>query len=319
MHSDLSLSQLGLATCLLPFEQQSEGVIALEDSRTVRDERTGMGVKFMSSGIWLSISDMRAFMQRSPIAKSSQLLAAMLTLSAGFASAQVDSTKFMDKSQSQNNVSVNQLLTPNKAQRATEKAREDLIHGRFESAQREAELALDIFPRCATALNIQGAVNLWRANYAEAAREFQRAIDADPALGTAYLGLGLTFTYQGRFKEALVPLDRAAAFLPGSWTVHFEAALSHLGVGEPDIALKEVTYAERFMGTDPQKRAGISYLRGVALFQLKGYDASRVELNKALRLDPKGIYSTLARRRLEQLESIESQQGVKLSTERGHF
>ncbi|HEY3704440.1 MAG TPA: tetratricopeptide repeat protein [Terracidiphilus sp.] len=273
----------------------------------------------MSSRIWLSISDVRAVVQRSPIAKSSRLLAAMLAFSAGLASGQVDSTKFLDKSPSQNNVSVNQLLTPNKAQRATEKAREDLIHGRFESAQREAELALDIFPRCAIALDIQGVVNLRRANYAEAAREFQRAIDADPALGAAYLGLGLTYTYQGRFKEALVPLDRAAAFLPSSWTVHFEAALSHLGVGEPDTALKEVTYAERFMGVDPQKRVGVSYLRGVALFQLQGYDAARVELNKALRLDPRGIYSTLARRKLEQLKSMESHQEFELSTARGPF
>jgi tetratricopeptide (TPR) repeat protein len=270
----------------------------------------------MSSRIWLSISDMRGFVQLSPIARSSQLLAAMLAFSAGFATAQFDSTKFLDKSQSQNNVSVNQLLTPNKAQRATKKAREDLIHGRFESAQREAELALDIFPRCAIALNIQGAVNLWRANYPEAAREFQRAIDADPALGTAYLGLGITYTSQGRFKEALVPLDRAAAFLPSSWTVHFEAALTHLGVGEPDTALKEITFAERLMGLDPEKRAGVSYLRGVALFQLKGYEEARVELNKALALDPRGSYSTLARRKLEQLKFIESNQEIEHSA--GH-
>jgi tetratricopeptide (TPR) repeat protein len=269
--------------------------------------------------IWLSISAMRGFVRRSPIAKSSQLLAAMLAFSAGFASAQVDSSKFLDKSQSRNNVSVNQLLTPNKAQKATKKAREDLIHGRFESAQREAELALDIFPRCAIALNIQGAVNLWRANYDEAAREFQRAIDADPALGAAYLGLGLTYTYRGRFKEALIPLDRAAAFLPSSWTVHFEAALSHLGVGEPEAALKEISYAERFMGADPQTTAGVSYLRGVALLQLKGYDEARVELNKAIRIDPKGSYSTLARGRLEQLKSIESHEGIEHYGVRGPF
>ena len=139
----------------------------------------------------------------------------------------------------------------------------------------------------------------------------ERAIDADPALGTAYLGLGLTYIYQGRFKEALVELDHAAKFLPSSWTVHFEAALSHLGVGEPDTALKEVTYAERFAGVDPQKRAGVSYLRGVALFELKGYDAARMELNKALTLDPKGSYSTLARRRLEQLESTQNNQEIE--------
>jgi hypothetical protein len=55
----------------------------------------------MSSRIWLSISDMRAVVQRSPIAKSSRLLAAMLAFSAGLASGQVDSTKFLDKSPSQ--------------------------------------------------------------------------------------------------------------------------------------------------------------------------------------------------------------------------
>jgi hypothetical protein len=55
----------------------------------------------------------------------------------------------------------------------------------------------------------------------------------------------------------------------------------------------------------------------VALLQLKGYDKARVALNKALTLDPNGIYSTLARRRLEQLKSIESNQKIEHSTVRG--
>ena len=153
-----------------------------------------------------------------PTVGRSFLLAALLALSVGFASAKTRPTEIQNKdSPSQQYVSVNQLLTPAKAQRATERARRDFIQGRLDSALRETERALEIYPRCAAALSIQGAVSLSRTNFIDASLRFQQAIDAEPAFGPAYLGLGMAYTSQGRFKEALIPLDRAASFLPSSW------------------------------------------------------------------------------------------------------
>ena len=257
----------------------------------------------MSSRTSLSIAEEYGLTQRPPIALRFFLLATLTVFCAALSPAQVESSQFVDRQLApQQHVSINQLLTPEKAKKATEKAREDLAHGRFDSALREAERALDIFPRCATALSIEGAVNLLRTNYAEAGREFQRAIDADPALGSAYLGLGMALTSEGRFKDALVPLDRAATFLPTSWTVHFEAALARLGVGESEAALKEITYAERFAPSDPKKQSGVALLRGVALLQMNDRSGAKANLAETIERDSNGIYAALARERLAQFD-----------------
>ena len=260
----------------------------------------------MSPGVLARTSEPQGARKIAPIARRSFLLAAQLTLSVGFASAQIRPPEIADtRSPSQQSVSVNQLLTPAKAQRAIEKAREDFMLGRLDSAIRETERALETYPRCAAAFSIQGAVNLSRTNYADADRDFQQAIDADPAFGPAYLGLGTAYTSQGRFKEALIPLDRATSFLPSSWIVYFESAVAHLGLGEPEVARKEIAYAEQFTGTDPQKRAGVSYLRGAAYIEMKNYSKAEGELNETIRCDRNGVFATLAIKRLKEIAPMD--------------
>jgi tetratricopeptide (TPR) repeat protein len=123
---------------------------------------------------------------------------------------QVASNQIVDQSsRAQQMVSKNQLLTPEKALKATARAREDLLRGREESARKEIQRALDISPPCASTLALQGIVQYQDMDYAEASRAFQRSIDEDPTLGAAYLGLGDVFIIQSRFREALIPLDRA--------------------------------------------------------------------------------------------------------------
>ena len=136
----------------------------------------------------------------------------------------------------------------------TEKAVQAFRHERPDSALQETERALDVSPRCAIALTLHGGVHLSRTNLAQTSDNFQRAIDTDSSLGAPYLGLAMVYMSQGRSKGALVPLDRAAALLPNSRTVHFEAALAHLDLRDPGTALKEIAYAERFMGADLKKR-----------------------------------------------------------------
>src|SRR3974377_822452 len=60
------------------------------------------------------------------------------------------SDQFADRgSTAQGFVSTNQLLTPDKALRAVQRAHEYLIRGQIDSAQKEVTRALDIFPHCA--------------------------------------------------------------------------------------------------------------------------------------------------------------------------
>jgi tetratricopeptide (TPR) repeat protein len=198
-------------------------------------------------------------------------------------------------------VSKNQLLTPEKALKATARAREDLLRGRGESARKEIQRALDISPHCALALSLQGIVSYQDKDYAEAIRAFQRSINEDPTLGAPYVGLGAVLIIQRRFREALVPLDRAVALLPDAWLPHYQTALAHLGLGESASALKEIADGEHFAGDDAERSSGFAYLRGVAYLQLKDSATAKKSLQQAVKCSPKGAYAPLAQKRLEQL------------------
>jgi tetratricopeptide (TPR) repeat protein len=201
-------------------------------------------------------------------------------------------------------VSKNQLLTPPKALKATDRAREDLLHGKEESARKEIQRALDIAPHCALALSLQGIVSYEEKDYAEAAHAFQRSLEEDPTLGAPYLGLGSVFLIQGRFREALIPLDRAGALLPASWFTHFQTALAHLGLGESTSGLKEIAVAESFAGNDVERRSGFAYLRGMAYLQLKNYGAAKESFQQVVDSSPHSGYAPLARKKLEQLKPL---------------
>ena len=88
-------------------------------------------------------------------------MAAMVASSAFRASAQSHPIELMTGSSfTQPSVSAKQLLTPEKAQKATDRAREALLHGRYEEAQKQVTRALEICPNCAIALTLQGIMKL---------------------------------------------------------------------------------------------------------------------------------------------------------------
>lgn len=72
---------------------------------------------------------------------------------------------------------------------------------------------------------------------------------------------------------------------------------------EFSACLKDITSAEQFAGTDPEKLPGVAFLRGAAHLQMKDFSGPSTHLEEAIRRGPKGAVSALARRRLEQLRS----------------
>lgn len=206
----------------------------------------------------------------------------------------------------QNTVSTNQLLTPKKALQAIQNARKHILAGHIDQAQKDVERALEISPHCALALAIQGSIYIETRQFENAGKDFQDAIEADPSLGAAYLGFAMSLMGRERLQDALVPLDRATSLLPGSWLVYYEAGITRLGLGDADAALKQMNYAERFAGKDPEKKSGTAYVRGVAYTDLRDYDRAKKHFEDARAFDPDGFYSALARRRLEQLRALSS-------------
>jgi tetratricopeptide (TPR) repeat protein len=217
---------------------------------------------------------------------------------------QIDSTSLLNQAPpSQALVSKNKLLTPERVQKALVHARESFLRGRYESAQRDVQRALEICPHCAWAHTIQGALQLQSGNYPEAAAAFQRAIDLDPAAGSAYLGIGVVCNIEGRFKDALIPLDRAVQYLPGSWLLYFEIALAHLGTGESKAGLKYLAQTRQLTGNDPRQLSGIAYLQAIAQFELKDYEGGKQFFEEAVKCEPNGTYAALANKWLQRLPS----------------
>jgi tetratricopeptide (TPR) repeat protein len=219
-----------------------------------------------------------------------------------FASAQADMTELKDTNPAARHlVSVNQLLTPEKARKALEKAKDAILRGRYEDAQNQLKRALDIFPDCAIAFALQGLIKEESGDIPEAAHSFQQAIDADPSLGAAYLGLGQSYNLQHRYSEAQIPLDRATALMPSAWLVHVEAATAKLGTRDSDAGLKELALAEQFIEDDPNARSEVAYLQGVAHQQLKDYVQAKGDLEKSIKYDRGGRYAPLARKAMDEL------------------
>lgn len=224
-------------------------------------------------------------------------VAALFIGAAECAHSQLDSLQLPASTQAV--VSKNQLLIPEKARKALERAQVDFLHGRYESAQERLRRALEIYPHCALAFTFQGILDLQRGKSFEASHAFQRAIEEDPSSGSAYIGMGIVYNTQGRFRDALAQFDRAAPFSQGSWLGYFEEAWAHLNIGEYDAAVAAILRAEKFAGTDPERLSGLAYLRGVARCQLRDYEAGNRYLQEAVRRDPDGAFAVLARKRLE--------------------
>ena len=230
--------------------------------------------------------------------------ALLLICSVGSSFAQTDPTQFIDRDSSRpQTVSKNQLLAPDKALRAMERARKDIIHGRLESAQKEITRALDIAPHFGVAKALQGAIDLETGNYERAESIFQQAVGDDPGLGGAYVGMAVVLIHQKRFQASLPLLDRAEGLLPGAWFVHFAKAWTHLELGDVEAALKQAEIAERIAG-DSEKRSGVSYLRAMVSIHMNDIDTAREHLAEAVARDRGGDYAVLAKRELERLQPL---------------
>jgi tetratricopeptide (TPR) repeat protein len=221
----------------------------------------------------------------------------------GASLAQVEASPIMNRSSSApGTVSKNQLLAPSAAVRAVDRARKDIQEGHLESAEKEIAQALHVAPHFAVAWALKGAIDLDRQHYDEATTFFQQALEDDPALGAAYVGMALTLIRQGRYQAALPLLDRAEGLLSGSWFVHYAEGWAQLGSGNIDAAVRQADRAERIAGVDPEKRSGVSYLRGMVSIHTNDLASARLHLADAIALDPSGGYASLAQRKLESLQ-----------------
>ncbi len=129
---------------------------------------------------------------------------------------------------------------------------------------RELRRALADFPPTADAHVRLGTALLKAGETREAERELRKAIDLDPKCAAAWVNLGGILQSRWDFGAAVEANRRAAAADPTLAMAHFNQALGHLHLGEPE---KVVACLSRVVELEPQHGAAYHHL-GIALYAL---------------------------------------------------
>jgi predicted Zn-dependent protease len=123
--------------------------------------------------------------------------------------------------------------------------------GRTSQSREAVERALQLAPRHAQAVCLQGFLHAAQSHYGRATAAFEQAIALDGGLGNAWLGRGLCRIHHGDARAGLQDLEVAATVEPQRAVLrsYLGKAFSH--AGEERRAEKELALAKRLDANDP--------------------------------------------------------------------
>jgi tetratricopeptide (TPR) repeat protein len=123
--------------------------------------------------------------------------------------------------------------------------------GRGEETTEALQRALELSPRHAAAVALQGFQFCARNKIPAALEAFERALALDPGLGNAWLGRGLCRIRQGHIREGLEDLEVAAAVEPQQALLRSYLGKAFATAGDSTRAWKELTLARTMDTNDP--------------------------------------------------------------------
>jgi len=158
-----------------------------------------------------------------------------------------------------------------------------LRQGKFDDAQREEQLALDLrngqYPEALVGL---GDIALERGDPGEAVAQYNTALKLDNARTSAYLGLGRTSVAAGNWAVAQAHFSDAVRSNPNSPEAHFWLAESLEHQSTPNAAIGEYARAIALKPNYPEAYYGLAQ----AQMDVGQFDLARKNLDSALVLKP---------------------------------
>lgn len=202
-------------------------------------------------------------------------------------------------------VSVAQMQVPDKARKAFKKAQEAMDKDEIAEAAKHVAKALELHPKYAEALTLQGILKLEKSNFEEALAALQQAVEYDRNYSMAYLALGATYNAMERYDEALRVLDRGVGLSPRAWQGYFEMGKAFLGKRNYEASIRQINKAEDLY----PKYALLHLVKAHALLGMKNYPDAMTELELYLQQSPQGRDSANARETLEKVRGFNAQAG----------
>jgi predicted Zn-dependent protease len=107
-------------------------------------------------------------------------------------------------------------------------------------AKKELEAELEINPKSAAAVFVQGEIARRGGAWDEAIRLFTRAAQLDAGFLEAYHALGMSLNAAGKYAEAIAPLERYAKGVPDDPAGHYQLAVAYSRTGNKAAADREL-------------------------------------------------------------------------------
>jgi tetratricopeptide (TPR) repeat protein len=177
-----------------------------------------------------------------------------------------------------------------------ERANEFFRTGKYAEAEASLTRALEANSNLVPALTLKGKLAMAFNRFDEARAAFVRAVELEPdSSGTQFL-LGFFHYVDNDFAKAIAPLEKALALKPNDARAAFYLALTYEGLAKPDEALQFYRRTLAIEASKPNHETHTAY--GRLLFTLGRFDESRVQIERALTLEPRSRDAHYERGRL---------------------
>lgn len=177
-------------------------------------------------------------------------------------------------------------LAPADAREAYASATRSLKEGNSDTAIREFERAISIYPQYFRALNDLGVLYMKLQRLDEAAKVFERAIKIAPRVFYPKLNLAMVDLRRGRYKEALALLEQLHKDDPSRSEVRIELADALMALNKLDEAEPHLRFALSDAKLERELGADAHYKLGTLLNRKQKFEEAVGELTRAAEILP---------------------------------
>jgi tetratricopeptide (TPR) repeat protein len=220
----------------------------------------------------------------------------------------IDVGRAANNDSSGQSVSLSQMKVPSKARKMFQKAMDAFHKSRIDDAFNFVQQALGMYPDYAQALTLRGVLNLQKGDTSSAQPDLEKAVELDYGDDASFVTLAGLYSTEGKFDDAMRILERGLTLHPTSWQALLQMARAQIGKKQYEDALHTLVRADK---TVPPEDTYHYLYRAQAFIGLKNYPAAIPELETFLTKESAGPNVEPARKTLEQLRAVVSQEARK--------
>lgn len=189
---------------------------------------------------------------------------------------------------------------PKKARKEYEKGKRALEENDASDAAIHFQKAVDEYPCYARAQTDFALALVMQKKVPEAEAALKKSVTCDGGYLEAYSRLAILLNTAGRFAESEKNLEEGLRLAPDAWTLYYQLAAAHSGLGQYDKA--EADYM-KVRALNPAPPSELHVQLADLYHRMKKYDKAYAEMQAYLREDPNGRYAARTKAVMRGMES----------------